>query len=198
MNAPDPVVYPPPCSHTMTGRLCPAPSPAVQMFKQRQSSLIGPPGSITSTSGGTTPRNWLSSCGARGPNSVASRTPDHGSGFRGGMKRAAPPVGAPYRTPLKTCTPRLILPRSFPAVVSTTGPAAVPDSVVSAFNFPLIKSPAAKVPKPMNDRLSMIAPPIRAQQLRHDFSHTHRYHSKQKLLCRPAPQFFRGDLRPFR
>ncbi len=41
MNPPEPLVYPPPCSQTMTGRLPDAPTLGVQTLSRRQSSLSG-------------------------------------------------------------------------------------------------------------------------------------------------------------
>ena len=85
----------------MTGRR-PAPVPGVQTLRRRQSSLIGPLPVSVSPISGTICRTG---CGERGPKSMASRTPDQGCGFAGGMKRPGPAVEAPYGTPLNAFTP---------------------------------------------------------------------------------------------
>src|SRR5215510_13088449 len=100
-----PVANPPPWNQTMTGRLLPSPSAGVQTLRERQSSpsavlMRGPsPGLNTSAVMGRRPSAatvvvplfWTHSV----PHSTASRTPFHGAGFFGGMKRPAPAVDAP-------------------------------------------------------------------------------------------------------
>src|ERR1700730_3044317 len=106
----------------MTGRLARSPRPRVKTLSVRQSSLSGtvsraPPRPANSgrclSSGGN--------CGACPAHASALRTPAHGAGLRGGMKRELPPGGAPYGTPLNALAPSAAVPRIFPLVVSTTG-----------------------------------------------------------------------------
>src|SRR5882724_3994428 len=96
---PDPVANPPPCSHTITGRLRSALTLGVKTFRTRQSSC-------------SLPRPWPDVdscvarapgllCGALGPYASASRTPVQAVGLAGGMKRFVPLVGPPYGMPLK-------------------------------------------------------------------------------------------------
>src|ERR1041385_6523271 len=99
----DPRSYPPPWNQIITGRFSPRFSSGVHTFKLRQSSLIGPFHSITSTSG-TRPPPSPRRCGHLGPNSPVSRTPVHGSGLTGGINRRRPAVDAPKGTPLNVYT----------------------------------------------------------------------------------------------
>src|SRR5258706_5065642 len=115
----------------MTGRLPPSFTPLVQTFKYKQSSL-GPSVDagcrIPKYSNCFTPRARFD-CGAKCPYSKASRMPVHGSGGCGGIKRLAPPVGAPYGIPLNVLTPSMMRPRSLPLRVPTMG---VPPPSVAA------------------------------------------------------------------
>ena len=67
---PDPVEKPPPCSHTMTGRLRPSPSAGVNTFSTRQSSLsAGPSGRDGAPHGlrrGGSPGQGVARAGPRG------------------------------------------------------------------------------------------------------------------------------------
>ena len=82
----DPVEKPPPCSHTMTGRLRPSPSAGVNTFSTRQSSpSAGPSGREAAPT----------VCGAVGPQARASRMPVHAAGLVGGMNRFVPAVVPP-------------------------------------------------------------------------------------------------------
>ena len=90
----------------------------VQTLRCRQSSLIG----SVPVSGCHSGTNVASTCGERGPNAKASRTPVHGVTLSGGRKRRAPAVDAPYGTALNVCTPSTSSPRTRPAVVSTIAP----------------------------------------------------------------------------
>ncbi len=80
----------------MTGRFAPCSGPGDQTLRVRQSSVSGevsggPEKSASSGRGvGRRP-----ACGAWPVYSSTSRTPAHGAGLRGGMKRLAPDVGAP-------------------------------------------------------------------------------------------------------
>src|SRR5207244_9271039 len=87
---PDPVEKPPLWHQSITGRLRSFPpllAAGVQTFNTKQFSLSAPsPAPATARS--DVPRRAPGSvCGALGPNSKASRTPVHLSGFFGGMKR---------------------------------------------------------------------------------------------------------------
>src|ERR1017187_2739464 len=83
--------------------------------------------------------------GDAGASSSASRTPVHGWGFEGGMKRPAPSVDAPYGIPLKAFPlPWLApnaMPRTLPAVVCTTG---FSESTLAAH---ALVSPPARTPR---------------------------------------------------
>ncbi|MGX1371132.1 hypothetical protein RKD19_006491 [Streptomyces canus] len=80
---PAPVVRPPPCSHTTTGRGRAGRAPSgVVTPRWRQSSSVLPPG--------TSP----ACCGQALAGRVASRTPDQGAGRRGGAQRSRPTGGA--------------------------------------------------------------------------------------------------------
>ena len=91
---PEPPENPPPCSHTITGRL-PVPRPGVKTLMLRQSSPIG----SRRSSDHTSEIGPSGSCGARWPPGTQSRTPVQAAGLTGGMKRLAPAVDAPYGTP---------------------------------------------------------------------------------------------------
>src|SRR5688572_25218558 len=60
-------------------------------------------------------------CTAAGPKTVASRTPDHGSGGSGAAKRPAPAGGRANGTPRNTERAPSEVPLSRPAAVSTVG-----------------------------------------------------------------------------
>src|SRR4051812_44781027 len=92
----EPELKPPPCSHTITGRL--PWTPEVQTLSARQSSPSETPGGSLGTAARMTAGMgapfglvW----GELEPNNSAGRTPAHLAGGCGGMKRLAPPVGAP-------------------------------------------------------------------------------------------------------
>src|SRR5260370_33538898 len=88
-SEPEPVENPPPCSHTITGRLLLLLNSGVNTFSTRQSSLCsGVPGVP------------FVICGAGGPYARASRTPCHCTGLVGGMKRFLTPSGPPHAIPL--------------------------------------------------------------------------------------------------
>src|SRR5271167_806198 len=84
---PEPVAKPPPCNHTITGRFLPPLKSGVNTFSTRQSSLS----SVDPAGGLPVALVW----GALGPYESASRTPVHGAGFSGGIKRFFPAVLAP-------------------------------------------------------------------------------------------------------
>src|ERR1700719_2006795 len=90
---PDPDEKPPPCSHTMTGRLRGPPTAGVDTFNTRQSSLSG--------RDPERPAPAATVCGAVGPYASASRVSVHGTGLVGGMKRFLLAVVPPYGMPLK-------------------------------------------------------------------------------------------------
>src|SRR3954453_24099809 len=94
----------------MTGRFFQSPARGVQIFSDRKFSLklVGSTHELHVGLGGP------DSCGQRSPNMVASRTDVHGVGGFGGRNRLAPPVGAPYGTPLKTSMPCSTVPRTGP------------------------------------------------------------------------------------
>src|SRR5687768_7639677 len=114
VNPDDPATNPPPCSHTITGRLRPSVTDGVKTFSTRQSS---PCGSL---------RSKTNHSGTRRPIVLTSRTPVHACGLRGGRKRLAPAVDAPYGMPRNVLTPWKKRPRTRPLVVSTmfVGPPA--------------------------------------------------------------------------
>src|ERR1700739_4434993 len=113
---------------TMTGRLCEPLISGVQRFTRRQSSpgtVVADPRWSRKASSSEFARFFPSilkcaesCCGQTRPYASALRIPVHGSGLDAGMKRPAPEVDAPYGTPLKTYTPLLLNPRTFPAFVS--------------------------------------------------------------------------------
>src|ERR1700680_4859464 len=71
--APVPVVNPPPCSHTMTGRrLSSRPGVQTLRFRQSSSDLVGSLGKLKPGTGGV----W----GEIGPQAAAMRVPAHGLG----------------------------------------------------------------------------------------------------------------------
>src|SRR3984885_6789824 len=164
MKPPDPVVYPPPCSQTITGRFV---SPlllarGVQTLSTRQSSPIGSAGHIGSSAFGTKPKNSESRCGERWPRSKQSFTPVHFSRFAGGINRFAPAVDAAYGTPRNACTPACVCERTLPRFVSTVAPGVGPSAPPSAMaSLLFIRAPAANAPmlEPINLRRSMTIPP---------------------------------------
>src|ERR1700722_2136250 len=164
MKPPDPVVYPPPCSQTITGRFV---FPlllalGVQTLSTRQSSPIGSAGHIGSSAFGTKPKKSESRCGERCPRSKQSFTPVHFSRFAGGIKRFAPAVEAAYGTPRNACTPACVCERPLPRFVSTVAPGVGPSAPPSAIaSLLFIKVPAANAPmlEPINLRRSMTLPP---------------------------------------
>src|SRR6476469_4334977 len=85
---PEPVAKPPPCSHTITGRLLPPVSEGVYTLRTRQSSPCAGEFGLGVAFG-------LPACGAVGPYTRASRTPDHLAGLAAGWKRFLPVGGAP-------------------------------------------------------------------------------------------------------
>ncbi len=106
-SEPEPVENPPPCSHTITGRLLLLLNSGVNTFSTRQSSLCsGVPGVP------------FVICGAVGPYARASRTPFHCTGLVGGMKRFLAAVVPPYGIPLKILTSSNARPRTLPAEVA--------------------------------------------------------------------------------
>src|ERR1700677_4946606 len=70
------------------------------------------------------------------------------------MKRPEPPVEALYGTPRKALTLSWMVPRILPAVVSTMGPDESPVAGAAQVlaSAPLIRAPAASVPRLRNDR----------------------------------------------
>src|SRR5271170_8283504 len=93
----EPLVYPPPCSQTITGRLPPLAGLGVQTFRTRQSSLMAP-GPIRSPIAFRISDVLfapLVSCGAGGPIFSASVTPIDGLGATAGRNRIEPSVEAP-------------------------------------------------------------------------------------------------------
>ena len=113
-DEPEPVTNPPPWHQNITGRLRLSFTAGVQMFSTRQSSpSAGSPAAATAIADAAR-RAPGSVCGALGPYARASRTPVHFAGAAGGMNRFAPPVLAPYGTPLKTLMPRTSSPRMRP------------------------------------------------------------------------------------
>src|SRR5215470_17007433 len=155
---------PPPWYHTMTGRL-PAPRPGVNTLRVRQSSLSGtasraPPRPASSgrclRSGGD--------CGACPAHVSALRTPAHGSGLRGAMKRARPPVGAPYGTPLKALTPSAATPRILPDVVSAIGASAASVRVVRSAGNSTAAQAATETPERKVRRLMLAARVLAARR----------------------------------
>ena len=122
-----PARLPPPWHHTSTGRSIPSVRSGVQMFRARQSSLMGPlpismfPVTIfwlevfhleLATSG--TSIRGVSVCQHFRAYSLASTTTSLTSGFSGGMKRRGPTGGLAYRTPRKRYTPSKYTPRILP------------------------------------------------------------------------------------
>lgn len=157
MKEPDPEVYPPPCSQTITG-LRPFAGPGVHTFKRKQSSLAGSLRSTAATSGIKPDGPW----GDLGPNSRASRTPAQESGLDGGIKRRTPAVDAPYGMPKKALTLSRVMPRTRPAVVRTTALGdEQPRSCAGARrNAPRIRRPAvAVVPYPRKDLRFIVVSP---------------------------------------
>src|SRR5437879_572512 len=63
----------------------------------------------------------MADCAAAGPKAVASRTPGHGSGPRGGPKRSGPRGGKAKGTPRKTARGPSVVPLSRPEASSTVG-----------------------------------------------------------------------------
>src|SRR5581483_56105 len=92
-DEPEPLVYPPGCSHTMTGRRSLADFAAVQTFRNRQSSLMC----------GAGPRP-PAACIQMAPNSSALRMPSQCGAGWGGFQRKSPTGGAANGIPLNTRT----------------------------------------------------------------------------------------------
>jgi hypothetical protein len=110
----DPLVKPPPWIHTITGRFA-ASQAGVCTLSVRQSSLQSgtrPPPARLSMAPGT--------CGATGPNRVASRTPDHAATGCGAPNRPAPIGVAAYGMPANSSAPPRSRPSMRPPVVSTS------------------------------------------------------------------------------
>ena len=89
-------------------------------------------------------------CGVLEPYSNASRTPVHGRGGLGGMKRLAPAVDAPYGMPLKTFTASFARPRTLPADVVAIGLAAA--RVARGRIRPLARATPVPIPTPIAAR----------------------------------------------
>src|SRR3954453_991089 len=98
----------------MTGRLALSFTPGVHTFSVRQFSLTGLDGC------GRAELGRMAGCGARGPNSSASRTPVQGCTGCGALNRYLA-VSSPYGMPLKTLIPSRMAPRTFPLLRPTTG-----------------------------------------------------------------------------
>src|ERR1700729_2034930 len=85
-------------------------------FTVRQSSEVSGRGPWAHSENGRA--GW----GQTGPAPATSRSPDHGSGGRGAVKRCSPAVQAAYGMPRKARTPWWVsAPRTRPVVVATVG-----------------------------------------------------------------------------
>src|SRR5688500_16896446 len=86
----EPPVKPPPCIHTITGRLRAVAAAGRQTFRHRPSpEAIAAPGATAAAVGG----GPTSPCIPFGPNSAAWPTPAPRAGGSGGRQRRSPPGG---------------------------------------------------------------------------------------------------------
>ena len=131
-----------------TGRR-PSSSPGVQTFSVRQSSATGsgPIASVCCMCG-------FSAWTETGPNSNASRVPDHGSAACGGAKRSSPSGGCAYGTPRKTDSP------------SSSRPISSPDVTRTAAGATRGPFPCAASIEPADARYSPAAPPATSDKYR--------------------------------
>src|SRR5580698_1842867 len=74
---------------------------------------------------------------------MASRTSLHGAGALGGRNRLAPPVEAPYGTPLNTLTEPFAVPRIFPYWVLAIGAASAATAPDASSARPAAAAPPA-------------------------------------------------------
>src|SRR5881394_3865711 len=117
---PEPITNAPPWIHTTTGYgLGPAPAASptgANTLTNRQSS----PDAILSPTPLRIAIRGSRDCAATGPNSLASRTPDHAGAGRGGRNLSAPSGASAYGIPRQLATSPWRSPRTRPVVVSTT------------------------------------------------------------------------------